>query len=455
MNKALYILTAYVVLLGGSYYAYHLILPIRVSAHIIALIVLLAYLYRAGIPNHPLTLGAVVSLAALLLAIPGSLDPRMALENGWTWFINSLLLLALIQLCRSGYAPTLFQAHYLIGGLVALLALAEFLITLRRPLGLFGSISITGAYLAALVVPVAHAYRVSEGRPRLACRVLLILLIVAVGVGDNRGAYLSAGVGVLVYITLMWRAPLIRKAALWAMLGAGLLAVLIVLTDKRGHAAGDPLRLDLWMAGLKMLTTYPRGVGPGLFAQGYRLFGSMGFNQFADAHNHYITLGAELGLAGLAAGALVLILFVYCARRFSLLPSQKAALAALVGIGAHMVGDSFPVTGFVFLVALYVAYITYPVEITFSPAARKLITGAALLILAGWTYQMLRYDLAQVHYERALKSGAVSEAMAASDLDPHLNLYSLELARLHDPQFIPAREDLGLYGLTMYGRVFK
>jgi len=274
-------------------------------------------------------------------------------------------------------------------------------------------------------------------------------------VGDNRGVLLSAGVAGLVYISLASAIPFRRKAVLWLMAGVGLAGWLILKTQNHNHAAGDPLRLDMWRASVEMIGRYPLGVGPGLFAQGYRQFGTMGFNQFADAHNHILTLGAELGITGLLAGGLILCLCLYALPFLNLNRSQRAALAALAGIGAHSLFDSFPVVGWALLVGLYVAYVFKDSYLDLSSNALKRLRAVAVLALVVWTYRMLQFDRAQVFYESALNTGRYYDAYDAYSLDPDLKLYRLEMAHLLDIKSFPISEDLGLYGLTMYGRRFK
>src|SRR5262245_58168006 len=140
MKKMLFALTLFVALLGGNYMVYHLILPIRIAFHLTITLAILYGLYRFGIPEHPLSLAALAMLVSVIVSIPAALDPRMALENGWSAFNNLLILLMLIQLCRAGFGPGLLNAHFTAGALVAILAIAEWLTTHARPQGLFFNI---------------------------------------------------------------------------------------------------------------------------------------------------------------------------------------------------------------------------------------------------------------------------------------------------------------------------
>jgi len=131
-----------------------------------------------------------------------------------------------------------------------------------------------------------------------------------------------------------------------------------------------------------------------------------------------------------------------------------AALAALVGMGVHSLVDSFPSVSWALLVGLYAAYVLQDAHLDLGVNGRKLLTAMAMLLLLGWTYRMFQYDRAQVFYERALNTGEVSDAYHATDLDPDLWLYKLEVRRLWGESLKTLDVSLSDYGLTMYGRRF-
>lgn len=455
MKKILFWLTLYTALLGGSYMLYHLVLPIRASFHVVALVVLVIYLYRRGLPDSPMTIPALTMGLVVVVSIPLSVDPRMALDNGWNWIVDVLAFLCLIQVCRDGYSGTLFRAHFWVGGLVAIGALFEWLISGARPQGIFLNISITGAYLAALVIPALNTAREREGLNRLKYYALVALLILAVVVGDNRGALLSVGVAALTYFTLLWKADVSRKLGLWLVCALMLAIPLWLLSLKPEHATGDVVRLDLWRAGGDMIQSYPFGVGPGLFAQAYRAMGTVGENRFADAHNQIITLGAELGALGLAAGAAMVLTALYCLTDLRLSRSQLAALAALMGILAHVMVDSFPSDNWAMLIGLYAAYVLQDAHLAIPRRVIKIASAWAALALTAWTIRMFQFDRAQISYDTALYTGRYYDAFDAVTLDPDMQLYRLELKRLGGEDISQLDSNLALYGLTMYGREFK
>lgn len=455
MKRAVFWLTLYTACFGGSYMLYHLVLPVRISFHILALVGLVVYLFKRGLPNSPLTPAALLVPIAVGASIVLAMDKRMALENGWSWLVSILILLVLIQLCREGLAATLFQAHFVAGGLVAAFALIQFVASGARPAGLFDNINLTGAYAAALLLPALNKARERSGRARLLYSLLVVLLGLTVLMTNSRGGLLSAGVALAVYLSLSWQAAPIRKIALWLLTGMILAIPLWFLSQQPGHTAGDAVRLDLWRSAGQMIDEHPTGVGPGLFAQGYRLIGTSGENRFTGAHNQYLTLGAELGAPGLAAGAVILLALCYCLTVTSLKPSQMASCAALVGIAAHLMVDNYPGVNWTLLVSLYVAHVAYEARLPINRLALQLAGAAAALLLTLWTISMLQLDRAQMSYEIALRTGRAYDAYEATALDPDNQLYRLELQRLEGQDVSGFDSNLSMYALTMYGRPYR
>jgi hypothetical protein len=258
------------------------------------------------------------------------------------------------------------------------------------------------------------------------------------------------------------------KSIRWKLLvmgcaGAATLTLLFILFQLPHHSSGDDVRMDLWGAAGEMLLTYPTGVGPGLFSHVYREIGHYPGDRFMGAHNLYLNLGAEFGALGLAAGAAVLLIFIYYLIDQPRTMKQNACLAALVGVAVHMLGDNFPSQNFTFLVGLYAAYVLkdWRIEGDYSQFLR-MVKNSLLGILVFYCFWLLGKDHAQYFYEQSL-GGSVSAAQTAVQLDPQMKLYWLQLARLEDGWEVARRYDptltedteLEVYGLTTYGRVLR
>lgn len=449
-NRILLGLMLYVTLVAGSFMTYHLMLPVRISFHVLALAGITVYLVSYGLPDNPLTIGALLMVAAVIIAIPTALDPRMALENGWNWIVNLLALLCFIHLIRQGHGQLLFNAHYIAGGLVAVVAIVEFVVSGGRPMSIFLNISITGAYMAALIIPVFNAG--VTARNSLGYKLLTLFLVVAVLVGENRGSLLNVGVAAAIYFTLTWQKAWWIKFGVLLTAATILLGVVVLLSNQPNHSDGDVIRVDLWRAAGDMIQQYPLGVGPGLFAHEYQRTGSSDLNQFVDAHNHYLTLGAELGAPGLAAGAVLVLIALYYLLNLKLTRNQIAVLAALVGIAAHMLVDSFPSDNWALLVALYAAYLLYEARCNINWRPLRLLGTCLAVALTIWTIQIFQFDRAQLAYEAGIRTGRIYDVFDAVDLDPTMQLYHITLGRMLYHKSVDMTPNMAL---TLYGRMYR
>lgn len=452
----------YMALAGGSYIAYHEVLLIRISYHLILTLILGFWIWGDGLPATPL-LWPLLGLAATSgISAFTSIDPRIALEAWWHWLVNGLLLLMSVSWVRRGGGETLIRSHFAVGGVVAAVSLLQWFILNPgvRVGGPFALINLTGAYAAALLIPCL-IWAWSERR--------WWLFVVAAGLGavlvmnDSRGAFISAGVAAVVFLLLRYR---VKLPAL--MIGGFILAMLasgvISKSIKGGHADGDAIRQDLWRSALAMVTDRPlTGVGPGLFGQAYRSYRTTNDDNMTGAHSLYLNILAELGLPGGIASAVAGIIFIRSIpRRRS--AKQDALIAALVGVAAHLLFDNYPANNFVFLINLYVAYLLgqdkpAPVNKRVTVAAARALTG--VLLVYAFSFAMM--DIAQSFYETSLAKNSIFDARVAADLDPSNRLYQIQLARLDgnrarvialDPTFYQVT-NAWAYGVINFGRKMR
>lgn len=108
-------------------------------------------------------------------------------------------------------------------------------------------------------------------------------------------------------------------------------------------------RKFIWEAALKMFMSKPwLGVGLGTFMFNFKKFVSPDFPYVAYAHNCYLQMAAEIGIVGLAAFLLILILFFYNGIRALNKYKEKSfswyvllgSLAAILGYCVHMAADT-------------------------------------------------------------------------------------------------------------------
>ncbi|HSS99918.1 MAG TPA: O-antigen ligase family protein [Terriglobales bacterium] len=416
----------YMALIGGSYLPYFAFLPIRVSYHVIVTGVLIYWIWKEGLPSTPLLWPLAITAALSFISAINSIDPRISLEAWWHMLTNGLLGLMLIHWMRREWGETLFKTHFGIAGLVAIVSGLEFLVTGgQRVGGPFGLINLTGAYAAVLLLPAL----VWAWKERKAW-------IMAVGVGlvavllmnDSRGAFISAGVALSAFLVLRfhvrWKALLVAGAIITGLVFG------IASKTSGGHAFGDVIRQDLWRSALAMLKDHPlTGVGPGVFGQAFRSYRTVTDDNMSGAHDWYLNTLAELGIPGGVAAALSALVFVRALPR-KRTAKQDAILAALVGVGAHLLFDNFPAVNFVFLVNLYVAYLMAGKHQKRALQGRAVLEAAAATMLITFALFLAIFDTAQSYYEQSIQENSIADARIASTIDPGMRIYSIQVARL-------------------------
>jgi len=459
----------YMAMAGGNYLLYSMVLPIRIFHHVFISLILIFWFLKYGIPRSHLLWPLLAVWASVVLSIAGAEDKRMALEYAWHWVTNGLLLLMATEWFRQERESELWRAQFLTSGFIAATCVIQGLLYGTRPGGALFNINLAGAYLGASLLPLA-VWTIQNGLLKRfgLYGVLLGLVGIAIYLNGSRGAILSVFVALAVFLFLTsslykrWTRKVIRLVAVGFPLVVGGAAVLTMSTQP-GHAAGDTVRLDLWRVAEALFETHPLGVGPGLFGQAYQALGAGDEFRFTGAHNLYLTIAAELGGPGLASGAVMALAIVYGLLSQKRTLQQNASLAALCGIAAHMMVDNYPSQGFTFLTSLYLAHVLSGWQPNFSFPRRT--RYAALAVVAFGAFFMLKYDRAQIAYERSLASGSYFAAQEALLLDPDNRLYQINYLRAaHDGDMQAAysvdpslqrSDNLMLYGLTHYGRVFQ
>lgn len=449
MKSSSFYFGLYMALIGGNWIAYHMVLPIRIAHHILLTAFLVYFLWRRGLPDTPMLLPVGAMAAALALAGVNSIDRRMALEYAWHWLTNWLLFLYLIEALRDGQGDTYMNAMFAAGGLLAASCIVEWLLSMgtARPSGMFGVINLTGGYLAALIVPALGYILTTKGQPRGWLISFVVVASAAILLNQSRGPLLSLAVALTAFGLLSFKMRAIYKA-IWGTSLLGFCAVAVIwFTTAPQHINGDVIRLDLWRAGGEMLMDYPTGVGAGLFPQAYHQL-STSEDRFTGAHNYYINLAAELGAPGLAASAAFFLVALYFLIGQQRTMRGNAVLAALLGISAHMVFDNYPAQNWTFLLSLYLAYLLYEVRILNRPVP-VLVSRLVIYLLIVYSLLFARWDLAQIHYENALRDKDLTEMETAILFDPQNRLYGLEAERLTNPTIIISSN----YAITNFARI--
>jgi hypothetical protein len=194
--------------------------------------------------------------------------------------------------------------------------------SLKRIPGLLGQANETAAYLAMYApIVLALALLFTHGGPRTA----LIASVAVAGWGlvftESRGGMIGYGAGVLTVLlasrrTTLAMAGLALAAVVYAVPGILPERVMarfestVVEKASAVDTVDDELepsaasRIQQWTAGLKAMGANPVGVG---FNRFKKVIGGFGGIKGLDAHNFFVLVGVESGIAGLALAAALIV----------------------------------------------------------------------------------------------------------------------------------------------------
>jgi O-antigen ligase len=319
----------------------------HVIGQVIAVVVLggwlvLALVRPAWRPTTPLLLPVALISADYLASAVLSQRPRLSLEPtiaglGWAlaflfvsrllaapWFRSrvAVLLTAFTAVVAFGYIGQVVAEWITWWGLVG-----HFAIPPLRPsfAGLFfGSPNLVGTALL-LLAPLAVTVLWPKDRRHIVAIVLAVASGLAILLSGSRGAWLGAGLGVILALALgatrlragSWSAASLTK---WARAHSLLLIPVLVgvvgvvtlgpsLLARFAQGGGD-LRLDLWRSALTIFGDHPIfGAGPGTWVQLKVAANPVGVPNLILPHAHdlYVQAAAELGIVGLAAMAILVV----------------------------------------------------------------------------------------------------------------------------------------------------
>jgi len=262
-----------------------------------------------------------LALLLLFLALSAVRSPFPAMAAG-----STLLLAVLIALAFGGTAATLTRTPedlvpllWALGGGTAAAALwgtISYLLTGRPAYTAALGYNAVGTTLATGLPILLGLGLQARGRPRLAAAAAAAFTLVGLALTFARGAWLGGAAGLLLFIVLLPRQSLRPVLALLAavLIAGGLaLANAAGALGERAESASAPGvvsdRVAMWRASLAMLRDRPLlGSGLNTFSliyPRYRLPQDRAAGQ-PFAHNIFLNMAAEGGLAGLGAFLAVL-----------------------------------------------------------------------------------------------------------------------------------------------------
>jgi O-antigen ligase len=489
----------YAVFIGGGPY-YYTIFPVRLLHHLVLTVVLAGWLARRlrdGLPRTPLNLALFAAVGVWALSAVFSADPRMAVENLWFPFVHLLIFFVLADLFQRGRQRLVMETVFMLGALVVCMALLQFgswlfgwgivpgtetgwlsALSAEMPLPpvtpmiyLPLGVSTWLAGYAAPNVLLAFGWSLTARQRdfRIVLRLLAAALLLVLILTFSRGGFISLGAGAALFIVLrasqsaaVRQLNLQRAAARLVPVGLILVVVAVIvftIGQSSSRYSGDALRLNLWRSAVSIAKDHPvLGIGPGLFGRGARLYRDASYvdDRLGTAHSILLNTAAEDGLAGLLVlGVLAALVLRAWWRLWSKTDSPgrklrlEIALAALVGMSAQCLFDTFTTTPLVGIIALLVVYCTVEPRSAFSlrpegagervrqSRGSRLVAGAALALVLAYGAFWIQSDRAQAAFNRSVREGDIDAAREAAGIDPALHLYQLQIAYLTGVKTLP------------------
>ncbi|HEV7179660.1 MAG TPA: O-antigen ligase family protein [Candidatus Baltobacteraceae bacterium] len=327
------------------------LLPVPVALALLGVMVLIALyvgamLLAAPREKPPLLAQMLAWFGSALLAALLGFNPHDGLLFVGIVGLGVIWYCAIVRYYRvPGVARAIYWS-YLVSGLLAS-AVAVVMVIARHPAAQYtighgraiGTFILPGELAGYLIVflPIAFALtRVARSRALRAIAVAaLVTGALAMLLTFSRAGWMGLASAVAVFAAMRARSRHAALALLIGILGAALVAVLLVF-----NAHHDPsenyTRLSIWQTAIGVIDRFPfTGVGPFGFSRLYALLRLPDGDATAfHAHSVYLTFLAELGIVGASAVAWTFWSFgLELRRRLSAATPGAALLATAVAAG--------------------------------------------------------------------------------------------------------------------------
>ncbi len=297
---------------------------------------------------------------AILLSFANTIDLRASFQGVGKFVLNAFVFLIVAEEARDAVTRRRLVWGILAGALLSsinalwqLYSGHDFIrgnppmeyIGIMRATAAFPHTNILGVYLSALFCfAVAESLFVQKGRRRIAAGAGALVVGAGLLLTYSRGAIIGAGIGVII-LCLMQRNRILPAA----ILAAALLFPFCMSGTVRSWAASvryDPLRfllnddrISMFRNASNMIAHHPVvGVGVNTFSLNYGRYklaepSHALTSQASYAHNNFLHMGGEIGLAGLGAFLwFILTVFRAGARAYrkNTNPQERAVHAAAI-----------------------------------------------------------------------------------------------------------------------------
>lgn len=351
----------------------------------------------------------VLFLAAIMISVTQATDWHASLREIVKW-----AELLVVYVAGSGFIRTRGDIRLLVAAIVlagvgqAVLGYVQFFFGLgpeafaaqRFALRAFGSFDQPNPYAGFLNMTFPFALSLSvlgaRGAERGLYRVAAVLIAGAILASESRGALLAGFTASCIILAMML--PRLRPlwwAGLWAALLGGWLMALNLIPSSPFQRVLDAVglgnvsfssvtdanfsaveRAAHWLAGVRMFAAHPfLGVGIGNYSDAYPQYHPRGwYASLEHAHNYFINIAAEAGLAGLTAYALLVgsALWYSCAAiwvspRGHIRAVAFGVLGALVATTLHNLFDVLYVHGMVAFLGLVMTFVPVAFRMASAP----------------------------------------------------------------------------------------
>jgi O-antigen ligase len=229
--------------------------------------------------------------------------------------------------------------------------------------GGFNANEIAGAMSWLLpVVAALAAYRWRDRLPRVGVTAAFFVLFAALFIGQSRMAVIGILIALALVVRLVIPAGKWRNLGLLALIGVGILEVLIInnvfdIGNRQRMRARDESsfsdRVDIWRSGIAVLKDYPlTGAGMNMFRYNpiRQLYPVAKYKNriLPHAHNEWVQIASDLGIPGLLVFAgwyIVAGYMLLAAYRRGEAEVRALAVGVAAGLLAHAVfgmGDAIP-----------------------------------------------------------------------------------------------------------------
>lgn len=495
---ALFGLLVYFTFLGGTFYS-QLNLFLRLTHQVIVTLLLGLWLFNKlrqgqGLPRTYLDGAIAFYLGANFLSSVFGQSPRFSLEGLWLTLTHTLAFYLVVDLLRRGWTARLAWAFFMTSAVVCLVGLTEFLgwyfgASLfpgfaqgwpeiggwRHPLPpAFYRLAITlngstplSAYLALLTPPAIALILTLPPRDqnRQALWLWLVLALTVQILTFSRAGILALAVSLsltalgwsritghnLFSLRVYWRKlrPLSRVLILVSGIVLVAAALFWLQSSFANRDSSTHFRFVLWETALTIFQQHPlTGAGPGNFGRALLRLNQADLPrlQIASAHNVYLNTAAEVGLIGLLAGGYLLLRVGWAwwkrwQQLAAALPGERIRLvacgAALAGLAAQTLVDTYSATSIILLIAALAAYLVYDLEPTPLPSRQRYAAYLAMALLGVYALGFAWLARSDLYFQRSFSQErqgklmeAVSQAEQSRRLDPDLALRTFRLALL-------------------------